>query len=704
MAWPATTLGRWSAAGLSSLTGVTELTDNTGNGYPLQFGGTAPTLGTDDNGNGYLIFAEDTTSALTTPSPGSTPFFDASRFDPAESWALLLLVDVLDCSQLKTGSPDRVFGTNGNFRGALRLNDEGSGTYDCIWQTTNHLPATALVNNQSTDTGYPILISVWFNGSNATKLTTYRTFPAFREGHSSLSFSSTTTITNDAASSNWQGETLALNENQHGLRFYSAAVLAKTGATEVTQQHVDDAALEMMADGWFGSYEGIVIWGPGDSLTNVREQTNEARVPGWAERIQSQWKSSRVRTFDLANAGARINQTPTIGSWWDTDARDYAEELCRLISQAYPVTFCSMIGTNDVGDIEAEDANAITVSEIADEIRAAATLLKDAGTAANITGVWLGTCPDWQGDTLSPLTGRVAVNENILATPGNFDHTLDVLTDDDTWFYGNNLSSEDSLMDDNTHPNTAGNLDITNLFYPELSNIIFSSTYLPLTVTASAGGSSIIVTYDASVSWSSDPSFTVTKSGGPSITVDSISGTVTNTVTLSISGASPASGETWTVALDNSDGELTDTTSGSYMASFESFSVAISSSNPTPILAPRPQLRPDIAPVSVPSPNFLVNAQGYTTRSIDPNIEATVEPIVMRGPVTISLPATSSNNEIRYTTNNRNPTSKSLLYTGPISITRNLTGSDNTVIKARIFNKNNPNIKSRISKIVVKVF
>ena len=62
MAWPATTLGRWSAAGLSSLTGVTELTDNTGNGYPLQFGGTAPTLGTDDNGNGYLIFAEDTTS------------------------------------------------------------------------------------------------------------------------------------------------------------------------------------------------------------------------------------------------------------------------------------------------------------------------------------------------------------------------------------------------------------------------------------------------------------------------------------------------------------------------------------------------------------------------------------------------------------------------------------------------------------------
>jgi len=59
--------------------------------------------------------------------------------------------------------------------------------------------------------------------------------------------------------------------------------------------------------------------------------------------------------------------------------------------------------------------------------------------------------------------------------------------------------------------------------------------------------------------------------------------------------------------------------------------------------------------------------------------------------------------EIRYTTNGKVPTYKSKLYNGPIALNRNLTGSDNTVIKARIYNSSNPNIYSRTTKISVRV-
>ena len=72
-------------------------------------------------------------------------------------------------------------------------------------------------------------------------------------------------------------------------------------------------------------------------------------------------------------------------------------------------------------------------------------------------------------------------------------------------------------------------------------------------------------------------------------------------------------------------------------------------------------------------------------------------------PVTIILEDTDDDHEVRYTINGKNPTSNSKLYTEPLVLTRNLSGSDNTIIKSRIYNKNNPNIHSRISKIRIRV-
>jgi hypothetical protein len=74
------------------------------------------------------------------------------------------------------------------------------------------------------------------------------------------------------------------------------------------------------------------------------------------------------------------------------------------------------------------------------------------------------------------------------------------------------------------------------------------------------------------------------------------------------------------------------------------------------------------------------------------------------GPVTLSFGEVLPNREIRYTTNGKNPTSNSKLYNGPFVIRQNLTGGDNTVIKARYFDPNNPNTKSKIMRASFRLY
>lgn len=78
---------------------------------------------------------------------------------------------------------------------------------------------------------------------------------------------------------------------------------------------------------------------------------------------------------------------------------------------------------------------------------------------------------------------------------------------------------------------------------------------------------------------------------------------------------------------------------------------------------------------------------------------------VVNGPTTVTLTSPYLNSEIRYTKKGGlgSPNPSSLLYTGPIPVNENLTGSDRTVIKARIYDKTNSNLKSKIIRIEFRV-
>jgi len=110
-------------------------------------------------------------------------------------------------------------------------------------------------------------------------------------------------------------------------------------------------------------------------------------------------------------------------------------------------------------------------------------------------------------------------------------------------------------------------------------------------------------------------------------------------------------------------------------------------------------LNASVAPKDTPAPSFTINSCSCGTRLTDPNIESTIEKRNASKPVSVVFEDVGSDYEIRYTTNGKNPTSKSKLYSGSIVLNRNLTGSDNTIIKARIYHKLNPNIHSRITKM-----
>ena len=118
----------------------------------------------------------------------------------------------------------------------------------------------------------------------------------------------------------------------------------------------------------------------------------------------------------------------------------------------------------------------------------------------------------------------------------------------------------------------------------------------------------------------------------------------------------------------------------------------------------RRTLRPAIAPAAQASPRLSV---GGTRPNLsiqnDSTTEAPTSTINVSPGAKIEFDEVGSDYEIRYTTNNTVPKSTSKLYNGSITLNQNLTGSDNTVIKARIFHKNNPNIKSRTTKIMVRV-
>ena len=72
-------------------------------------------------------------------------------------------------------------------------------------------------------------------------------------------------------------------------------------------------------------------------------------------------------------------------------------------------------------------------------------------------------------------------------------------------------------------------------------------------------------------------------------------------------------------------------------------------------------------------------------------------------PVTVALTSSYSDAKIHYTTSGRNPTKKSTLYTAPLVLTGNLSGSGHTVIKARVYRYQSDNRETQLGSPIVRV-
>jgi hypothetical protein len=117
-------------------------------------------------------------------------------------------------------------------------------------------------------------------------------------------------------------------------------------------------------------------------------------------------------------------------------------------------------------------------------------------------------------------------------------------------------------------------------------------------------------------------------------------------------------------------------------------------------------LSPTLARENIIAPRFDING---TVVSPKATYDRTLDVMDVNGvpqysgSATVTFENVASDLEIRYTTNGKNPTYKSKLYSEPLVIRQNLTGSDNTVIKATIYNKNNSNIKSKTIRIEFRI-
>jgi hypothetical protein len=96
----------------------------------------------------------------------------------------------------------------------------------------------------------------------------------------------------------------------------------------------------------------------------------------------------------------------------------------------------------------------------------------------------------------------------------------------------------------------------------------------------------------------------------------------------------------------------------------------------------------------------------------DPGAIAQIDPMTfkyrciqrLKLPVTVELLSPYDNSKIFYETNGSNPYTYSKLYNGPLVFTRNASGSDRTVIKARIYDAINPSKHGKIIRIQFQVY
>ncbi len=434
----------WDATGLADLENVLSLPDLSGNGWDLSFGGTLPTHVVNQFGRSALGFGEGLTSPLMTTSQilgqvqgqSSTLFDQGSQPKP---WALAFGFQYQGTRHSQ--ALGEIAGASNNQLAVRLINDEVD--FQVLFPEG---PPALGIQNLPISPGSNVVLVVRHDGvqQSVEVLTDESSWGSGVLGNSVPFRRKTVPLSNSP------GGNFVLNASQTPMNFYGAAYLQDPTLGEI------DELKAWGAHQWLLQGRDQVVLFEGDSTVEVDNAFTD-RAPSWAKVLHEQhFDATRVLSQNFANGGDRaiVNEQFKNGLANSPAAETWDFVVDWFSSAGAEVYAPIVMGTNDIGGDNATPAEVIAALETWAQRTA------DHGGEP----LWVGIL-DTQGDATGE--GRTAVNEGIrsrfLAGENAFLQSLDALREDSLWGWQNDVNlTAPAFMADNTHPNTAGNVDIAN--------------------------------------------------------------------------------------------------------------------------------------------------------------------------------------------------------------------------------------------------
>jgi hypothetical protein len=346
-------------------------------------------------------------------------------------------------------------------------------------------------------------------------------------------------------------------------------------------------------------------------------------------------------------------------------------------------------------------------------------VVSGANDAAADDATLQGTCEDIYRDIIgTDSTIRCVVCEAFPSTSGNREGTVNLAavtaiddprctyTDTDGWI------TPATDTHDGQHPNDSGGTKIEakmqEIIIPadpsEFIATPASSSRINLSWTDDADnetGFLIEMSADGSTGWSE---VTTTAANATSYSHTALTANTTYYYRISAINAAGASAYATGNATTESGGSNSSESSASSQSSVEfSSSSSHSSASSSSSNDEQEPFMTTLDTVHNTFPSIFVNDDDAGTISkIDEHTFRYLEVKTIRGPVTVELDSPYANSEIRYTLNGKNPTNTSPKYVGPLVFRQNATG-EKTTVKARIYDKTNSNVKSKIIRLEFRV-
>ncbi|MEM8944909.1 MAG: SGNH/GDSL hydrolase family protein [Planctomycetota bacterium] len=436
----------WDATNLPGIDGMASLPDLTGNGWDLRFGTVAPTYSSNAFGRGSLKFDGSITAPISTGEVGGGSLFGSS--DESDPWAIAVGLQFEGSHHQQ--SLGEILGDSDN-KLSVRIT-----TDDVDFQVRfPGGPPVAGLQNVPISPGSNVVVIVRHDG-NQQSIEVISDEASWGSGALSKSIPF---LHRDAPLTASAGGNLEFNASQTPINFYGAAYLRNPSDAEV------DDLKAWTAGQWLLQGRDQVVLFEGDSTVEVRNSFTD-RTPGWAELLHSEYfDATKTLSQNFANGGARaitndqfgngLADSPLVETW------DYVVEW--LSSAGADVYAPLVIGTNDIDDGVAPEAVIAAVEAWAERT------VEHGGKP-----IWIGIL-DTQGDPIA--VGRTAVNEAVrarfLSGENPFFTTFDELQLDPAWGWTNDLNvTAPEFMADETHPNSAGNVDIAEKLAPSFLAIL----------------------------------------------------------------------------------------------------------------------------------------------------------------------------------------------------------------------------------------